>query len=193
MLKNILVSEVRIKILQLFMLNPGQSYHVRAVVRSVGAEINAVRRELDNLVDLGLFTKRQSSNRIYYTVDTLHPFYIDLLSMCAKEQGLGSEILSRAGKLGDVEFVVLSRAYLRGRTSTALDVDLFVVGEPAKDVLDKIIKTEENRTGKEINYTVMPAEEFRFRKRSNDQFVNKILSQSRVMLFGDEEKFCSVI
>jgi len=31
------------------------------------------------------------------------------------------------------------------------------------------------------------------RKRTNDPFIYKILTQSRTMLIGDDEKFCSVI
>jgi hypothetical protein len=193
MLKNLFISEVRIKILKLMLLNPEKSFHVRAIVRQVGAEINAVRRELDNLVELNLLKRRQSSNRIYYTVNTSHPLFSELLSMVAKEDAIGSHIIKKAKELGDVSFAVISLGFLRGRASTALDVDLFIVGEVNVPVLEKIVKEEESKRGKEINFTVMPAEEFKYRKRTNDQFVIKVLSQSRSMLIGDEEKFCSVM
>ena len=65
MLKNIFVSEVRVKILKLLLLNPTKQFHVRAIVRAVNAEINAVRRELDNLISVGLLKRRQSSNKIF--------------------------------------------------------------------------------------------------------------------------------
>ena len=64
MLKNLFVSEVRLKILELLLLNPSEeNLHVRAIVRKVDAEINAVRRELNNLTKIGLLDKRQSSNK----------------------------------------------------------------------------------------------------------------------------------
>ncbi|KKS05696.1 MAG: Transcriptional regulator [candidate division WWE3 bacterium GW2011_GWF2_41_45] len=193
MLKNLFVSEVRVKILKLLLLNPTKSYHVRAIVRAVKAEINAVRRELDNLISISLLTKRQSSNKIFYTVDVMHPLFPDLVSILAKDDGVGAEIIKRQKKLGNITYAILSRSYLRGRQSTALDVDLFIVGTVDQTEFDKVIKENETVTGREINYSVMDDEEFNYRKRTNDQFIMKILSQSRAMLIGDEEEFVSVI
>ena len=49
MLIDILISKVRVKILELFLANPDSIYHVREIVRRVAEEINAVRRELARL------------------------------------------------------------------------------------------------------------------------------------------------
>ena len=193
MLQQLFVSEVRLKILKLLLLNPDKSYHVRAIVRAVGAEINAVRRELDNLIGINLLRKRQSSNKLFYTVDTTHLLYSDLLSLLSKEEGLGGKLVKRLKELGEIKYMMLAKAFLRGRTSSALDVDLFVVGDVRIDAIEKVIKEYQQETNVEINYSVMTEDEFRHRKRANDHFITKILSQSRSMLVGDEEKFSSVI
>lgn len=192
MLNKILVSEVRVKILKLLLLNPKRSFHVRAIVRDVGAEINAVRRELDNLFEVNLVTRRQSSNRIYFQINTEHPFYTELLSLVAKEDGIGAAIMKKAKQIGDISYAMLSLEFLRGRKSSALDVDLFIVGSVNLDILNFIIKEEEEKMGREINYSVMSMEEFLNRKRTNDQFMYRILTQSRTMLIGDDEKFCEI-
>ena len=193
MLNKLFVSEVRVNILKLLLLNPKRGFHIRAVVRQVDAEINAVRRELDNLFEIGLVTRRQSSNKVFYQVNTQHPFYQDLLSLVAKEEGIGAAIIKNEKKLGDVEYAVLSLSFLRGRKSTALDVDLFMVGDINVDLLKNIVKEEESKINREINYSIMSSEEFFNRKRTNDPFIYKILTQSRTMLIGDEEKFCSLV
>lgn len=193
MLNNIFISEVRVKILKLLLLNPKRSYHVRGIVRAVGAEINAVRRELENLFNINLITRRQSSNRIYYQTNTDHPFYSDLLSLVAKEAGVGAVVLEKQNQLGDIEFVALSLEFLRGRKSTALDVDLFFVGDINMKELENAISDEEKKSEKEINFSVMSSEEFRNRKRTNDQFVMRFLTQGRTMLIGDDKEFCSIV
>ena len=193
MLNKILVSEVRVKILKLLLMNPKTSFHVRAIVRSVGAEINAVRRELDNLLEMDLVTRRQSSNRIFYQINTAHPFYSDLLSLISKEDGIGAAIIKRQSQLGTVDYAVLSLAFLRGRKSTALDVDLFLVGDINVNVLQIIVKEEEEKMGRELNYSAMTMEEFMNRKRTNDPFIFRVLTQSRTMLIGDDEKFCATV
>lgn len=193
MLKELLVSEVRIKILKLLILNPDKSFHVRAIVRSVGAEINAVRRELDNLTTISLLHRRQSSNRIYFSVDTNHIYYSDLLSLMGKEEGLGGMLLKHTRELGDVQFAVLSKSFLKNRPTSQLDVDLFIVGTIKMDALEKLITNFQSQTGREVNYSTMSAEEFRHRKRSNDQFVVSFMTKGRSMLIGDEEKFTSMV
>jgi hypothetical protein len=193
MLNNLFISEVRVNILKLLLLNPKRGFHIRAIVRQVGAEINAVRRELDNLFEINLVTRRQSSNKIFYQIETSHPFYSDLLSLIAKEEGIGAAIIKKGKHIGDLEYAVLSLAFLRGRKSTALDVDLFIVGNVNLDVLKNIVLEEEGRINREINYSVMSLDEFMSRKRTNDPFIYRVLTQSRTMLIGDDEKFCAVV
>lgn len=192
MLKDLFVSEVRVKILKLMLPDPSKSLHVRAIVRAVGTEINAVRRELERLEGVGLLNKRRSSNRLYYTVDSSNMYYGELLSLIAKDDGLGYEIVANRKNLGDIKFAVLSRKFSRNIPSSTLDVDLFLVGSLNFHILESLIKEYEERLGREIHYSVMGEDEFMFRKRKNDQFISKILSQGRTMLVGDEVEFTSL-
>jgi hypothetical protein len=192
MLKNFFISEVRVKILKLLLLNPEENYHVRAIVRAVDAEINAVRRELENLISINFLTRRQSSNRLYYAVNTEHPLYPEMLSLVAKEEGLGAAIIDNVDAIGHVEYAMLAKGFVKGREATMLDVDLFVVGNISLDALTKIVKEQELKYGTEINFSTMTADEFQYRKRTFDNFVMKILAQSRIMLAGNEERFCAL-
>lgn len=172
--------------------DPEKPYHVRALVRAVDTEINAVRRELDRLNKIGLLRKRPSGNRLYYSVDTASPLYPELLSMIAKEEGIGVDIIKSVKKLGDVHFAILSRSYSRGIKRSVLDVDLFMVGNVNLEVLGEIVEKHQRKLGHEINYSVISPEDFEFRKRKNDQFIMKMMAQSRTMLVGDEEEFSAV-
>ena len=193
MLNDLFVSEVRVKLLKVMLPTPSKPFHVRALVRAVGTEINAVRRELTRLTSLGLLKRRPSGNRVYFTINTACSYYPELLSMIAKEQGLGFRVIKATKELGNVKFAVLSRAYARGRDSSMLDIDLFIVGTLKLDVLEGIIAEEQKDSLKEVHYTVMGEDEFLFRKRKNDHFISRILIQSRTMLIGDEEEFCSIV
>ena len=192
MLKDLFVSAVRVKILRIFLFDKDKSYHVRSLVRAVGSEINAVRRELQKLTAIGFLRRRPSGNRVYYSLNSSSIYYPELLSLFVKEGGIGADIIKAEKELGNVKYAALARSFIRGRVSTILDVDLFVVGSVNIEVLKNIVSNEEKRYGKELNYTVMGEDEFNFRKRRNDSFIVKILSQSRVMLIGDEEEFSSI-
>ena len=194
MLEKFLVSQVRVKILRTMLMRPSEQFHIRGLVREVGTEINAVRRELKNLESAGLLFSRKSGNRVYYALNIHSTYYPEFLALVAKEFGLGSNIILGLKNLGDIKFAVLSKSFAgKRRKSSSLDVDLFVVGKVNINALEDLVKKEQELRGHEINYAVMGEDEFNYAKRKNDQFVIRVLLQSRIMLIGDEEEFCSLL
>lgn len=188
MMIDLLISKVRVKILELFLGNPGEMYHVREIVRRVSEEINAVRRELARLEKTGLLASEWRANRRFYSVKKDFIFYFELLSMVNKSIGLGGGILKNRAKIGKVRYAMLSGSFVRGKPFTSNDVDLFVVGNIVLPELGAIVRDEETRRNREINFTPMTEEEFNFRKNRRDPFVMNILAKPRVMLIGDEEE-----
>lgn len=192
MLEDIIISRVRVKVLTLFLSNPGTIFHVRDIVRKVDEEINAVRRELGHMEKAGMVTKEQRANRLFYAFRKDYPLYYELMELIGKTSGLGADLLKNKAKLGKIKFAMISGRYLRGMTSkSSTDVDLLIVGNVVLPELAQIVKSEEVRREREINYTVMTEEEFVFRKRRRDPFVLSILERSRVMILGDEEELVS--
>ena len=191
-LADIITSKVRIKVLELFLSDFTEMYHVRGIAREVKEEINAVRRELGRLEKAGILKKEPRGNRLYYWVRRDYPFFGDLISMVAKTTGLGMAIVENKNKIGKVSSVMFSGKFVRRKTSKKDDaVDILVVGEIVLPELANLIRVEESKRNKEINYTVMSREEFEFRKKRRDPFILSILSGSRVMIIGDEEDLVS--
>jgi DNA-binding transcriptional ArsR family regulator len=191
-LSDIITSKVRIKILELFFSNLKEIYHVRGIVRETDEEINAVRRELTKLEGDGILRKEPRGNRIYYSLRSEHPFFGDLVSMVAKTKGLGSAIIENKNKIGKVSLIMFSGKFVRVKDrKREEDVDILIVGDVVLPELASIIRTEESKRSKEINYTVMSREEFDFRKKRRDPFLLGILAGSRIMIVGDEEDLVS--
>ena len=190
-LKDLMVSKVRVKLLQIFLTQPKEMFYVRQLVRATGEEINAVRRELARMEKSGMVQKEPRGNRLYYWFNREYPFYGDLLSLVAKTTGLGGKILKKKNRLGRIKFVMLSGRLLRGLPPLEGSVDLLVVGEVVLPELAGLVREEEKKQEREINYTVMSREEFGFRKRRRDPFLLGILGGSRVMIVGDEEELVS--
>jgi len=188
-LSDIITSKVRIKILELFYSNLGEMYHVRGIVREVSEEINAVRRELEKLESAGILKKEPRGNRVYYWLRGDYPLFGDLLSLVSKTTGLGRAIIDARNKIGKISFIMFSGRFARGKArKREEDVDILVVGEVVLPELATLIRQEESKRSKEINYTVMSKEEFEFRKKRRDPFLLGILSGSRAMIIGDEEE-----
>ncbi|HKC05192.1 MAG TPA: hypothetical protein VKC54_04975 [Patescibacteria group bacterium] len=191
-LNDIITSKVRIKVLELFFSNSKELYHVRGIVREIGEEINAVRRELDKFEKDGILRKEPRGNRIYYSLRTEYPFFGDLSAMIAKTTGLGKQLVDNRNKIGKVSFVMFSGKLVRHKERKRDDdVDVLVVGDVVLPELAALIRAEESKRAKEINYTVMGREELDFRKKRRDPFLLGILAGSRVMIIGDEEDLVS--
>lgn len=188
-LVDLIISRVRVKMLELFLSHPGTIFHVRDIVRKIGEEINAVRRELAHMEKRGLVTKEARANRLFYAFRKDYLLYYELIELISKTSGLGWDIVKQKAKLGKIKFAMLSGRYLRGIPKRGpSDVDLLVVGTIVLPELAHIVRLEETKRGRELNYTVMTEEEFVFRKRRRDPFVIGILTGSRVMIIGDEEE-----
>lgn len=188
MLKDLIMSRVRVKIISLLLANSDKMYHVREIVRQTKEEINAVRRELAHLEKSGIVSKEPRANRLYYTFRKSYPLYYELLELVTKTSYLGGDILKNKAKLGKLKFVMLSGKFARFTSHDPNQVDLLVVGTVVLPELAQIVRAEEGRRGREINYTVMTEEEFEFRKRRRDPFILAVVTGSRIMIVGDEEE-----
>ena len=191
-LTDIITSKVRVKILDLFYSNLTEMYHVRGIVREIGEEINAVRRELERFEKVGILKKEPRGNRVYYFVRTDYSGFGDLLSIVSKSTGLGKTICDSRAKLGKVSYVMFSGKFARLKPRKDDSVDVLVVGEIVLPELAAIIRTFESKLGREINYTVMTKEELDYRKKRRDPFLQSIFLGSRIMIIGDEEELLKV-
>lgn len=191
-LSDLITSKVRIKVLELFFSDLKEIYHVRGVVRAVGEEINAIRRELDKFEKDGILRKEPRGNRVYYSLRPEHPFFGDIASMVAKTTGLGKELVENRNKIGKVSFIMFSGKFARFKDRRREDdVDILVVGDVVLPELAALIRAEESKRSREINYTVMSRDELDFRKKRRDPFLSGILAGNRVMIVGDEEDLVS--
>jgi hypothetical protein len=182
------ISKVRVKVLRLFFLHPDVPYHIRGVVREVGEEINAVRRELLRLEQIQLLKSERKGNRLYFTLVDTFPFFDELLSIVYKTYGLGGEIIRCQKELGDVKYAFLTKSYTKGINTGMQDIDLLLIGKVNVSALTAAVQRAERQTGREINYTVLKDSEFILRKKRRDVFVLGMLSGSKVMLIGDEDE-----
>lgn len=192
MLKDLFISKTRVKLLETFLADPTQMFHVRDLVRKTGDEINAVRRELARMEMLSLVKKEPRGNRLYYWFRHDYVYYFDLLSLVAKTTGLGAAIIKNRSKLGRVTLCMLSSRFVRRLPRKDPDeVDLLVVGDVAMAELSHIIRAEETLRGQPINYTPMTEDELKFRRTRRDPFLISILTHGRFMIIGDEEDLVS--
>ena len=75
MIEQLFGSKTRVKLLQLFYSNPNRSFYVREITRKIDEQINSVRRELSNLLSVGIILSDNTNNRLYYEVNQKFEFF----------------------------------------------------------------------------------------------------------------------
>src|SRR5438105_2834332 len=75
MVEQLFGSKTRVKLLQLFYSNPNRSFYVREITRKIDEQINSVRRELSNLLNIGIITSDNTNNKLYYEVNQKFEYY----------------------------------------------------------------------------------------------------------------------
>jgi predicted transcriptional regulator len=71
MIEQLFGSKTRVKLLQLFYGNPNRSFYVREITRKIDEQINSVRRELANLLSIGIIVSDTTNNKLYYEVNQI--------------------------------------------------------------------------------------------------------------------------
>jgi DNA-binding transcriptional ArsR family regulator len=188
-LKDFMISKTRVKMFELFFANTEEMYYVREITRHTKEEINAVRRELDRMQGYGLVRSEQRGNRVYYSLNKRYVFFDEMQKMVAKSIGIGKKIRRLRRKIGEIEYVMFSSKFVKGVKPNRDEVDLLVIGNIVLPEVEAIVKEEEARIGREINYAVFDLQEFEFRKTRRDPFIMDILMNSRVMIIGSGSEF----
>jgi len=185
MLKKILISRVRIKILEKYLLNPNSSYHVRGLVRELNEEINAVRRELINLEEAGLLKSRDEKNMVIYTLDNSSPYINELRTLFFKNSKLGQRIIKRVQRLDGLKALVITESFLTGKHKSDTDIDMLFLGDTRVKQIKDVVNELEKDLEKEIRATIMKQEDFEFAKKKKDPVVTNLLDQKLIQVYGD--------
>lgn len=181
-------SKTRVKLLHLFLNNPGKSFYVREMTRLIDEQINSVRRELSNMLTIGIITSKTDDNKLYYEVNQRYEYYVPLRAIFADEQVEATSVIASREQLEwgrlledlpGVRLVIVAGVLVRGSSS---GVDILVVGDVPSAKLKAAIKTTEKQEGRELNYTAMTYEEFYYRLSVRDRFVTEILNGAHTVL-----------
>ncbi|MBI4122475.1 MAG: winged helix-turn-helix transcriptional regulator [Parcubacteria group bacterium] len=179
MLEQLFSSKTRVKLLKLFLnQGPARDYYIRELTRLLGEHLNSIRRELENLEDLGLVTSAERDKKKYYSVNRDFILLPELKALLLKSKELNEQrVIEQIEKITSAELLVLTGSFTGNSDSP---VDIFIVGRVQKAKLEKIIKSYAKETGRELNYTVMSRKEFKERVDLGDRFIFTLLNGRKI-------------
>lgn len=186
-------SKTRVKLLHLFLNNPGQSFYVREITRLIDEQINSVRRELSNMLEVGVITSDSADNKLYYQVNQRYEYYVPLRAIFA-DQKVTTAVSPQLGEAPAWQKLITGLSGLRLAVAAGVlvqgsggSVDLLLVGDvPAKHVAHTIASIESD-TGRELSYTILTYDEFYYRLSVHDQFIGNIIKNKHQVLIDTDD------
>ncbi|MDO4872241.1 MAG: winged helix-turn-helix domain-containing protein [bacterium] len=187
-------SKTRVKLLNLFLSNPSKRFYVREITRLINEQVNSVRRELKNLEEYGILNSSTEDRKLFYGINQRFKFYIPLRAIFAGStiseiaqdnfEEVKNSWKDRLKKVRRyIDIVVISGVLVDESKS---DIDMLIVGDNSNRQLSEWANLIEKQEGRELNYVVLPMEDFYYRYTTRDTFINNIF-KNKYQIVVDKE------
>ena len=188
MIDSLFGSKTRVKLLHLFLNNPEKSFYVREITRMIDEQINSVRRELANMVSVGIVQQDAIDNKLYYSVNEDYPYIKPLAAIFSDKNTEGAaggvSWKDSLGRMRGLKLAIISGKLVVGSSSA---VDLLLVGDDMSAVTIKnLVKKIEKDRKIEINYAVISYDDFYYRMSVKDRFIMDIIRNKHSVLVDTE-------
>lgn len=210
MVEQLFGSKTRVKLLKLFYSNPNRSFYVREITRKIDEQINSVRRELSNLLSIGIVSSDDTKNRLYYEVNQNYEYHDPLAAIFGGAKMPVSDSKSPATDVesvpdepvaspktkyvdpevadlmavGNIELAFYTGQFTRDESG---GIDMLIVGDVNQSKLEKHMNKLEEKEKKEIRYVVLSPENFAYRRQVKDRFITNVMNAKRQILIDKNQ------
>lgn len=187
-LSKVFWSKCRAKILERFFLEleagDGKGFHMRALARDLDEQINSIKRELDNLHDLGILKYREELRKKIFFVNTNFLFAEELKSIFLKSYNPIDNIRKFFKTQNLLEVIIVNDSIKQKLVEDGKNIlDIFLIGEIDKDEFNDFIGTI--FYNKKIKYAIISTEDFYNRLKYGDKLIQNILKEKGNLFLKD--------
>jgi len=164
-------------------LNPDRGFTVAELARLTGSAYASVHREVGRVVKAGWVSRHKVGQATVVQADKVSLVFEPMVILLAQTYGpvaVIPRLLSGIPGISSAE-IYGSWAELRMGTSVGVpqDIDVLVVGNPNRALVDEAAREAETVLGKDVNIRVVSEDLWR---ESDDPFLSSLRSQPRVPL-----------
>lgn len=216
MLEKLFNSKTRAKLLKFFIHHPEAKFESTQIAKKLRLTAASAKKELDNLLSLGIIVKTENDNFIaadeeniqnqgtrqqgmpdkkitpkkegtFYAVNRDFVLYEELKALIIKSQLLyEKDFFENIKALGRIKLLVLTGGFVSCDQSP---IDIFIVGNLNKSKFQELVNEIEADFGREINYTIMNHNEFKYRRDMTDVFLYNILEGKKMIIIDEIDIF----
>jgi predicted nucleotidyltransferase len=172
---------------------PERSYHLSELRRLTGLGSASLQREINRLVVAGLANSALKGNQRQISANRQSLLFKELSDLTRKVMGAAALLTDALRPIErKIEVAFLYGSVAKQSDNAESDIDIMIVGSDLtlSELLDQLLPVEEMLCRK-VNPTCYTVGEFKKRLSDTDSFVNKVLSQPIIQLFGNMDDFRS--
>ncbi len=183
-----LFSSTRAELLGLFFNNPDDRFYLREIARHIGKDAAGIKRELDNLVKIGLLAKEKRGIQKYYYANKNSPIFSEMKGLIFKTTGAQGAMKASLSRLKGVKTAFIYGSYAKGSEKEDSNINLMVIGQANITELNDMVMGLEEKLKRDIDYLVFDEQEYRKRKELKDPFIRELLKGKKIFLVGKEDE-----
>jgi predicted nucleotidyltransferase len=164
-------------------LQTDQPLYVREIARRLNFPPATVSRLLARLARQEILTYQSKGSLKLFQLNPNYPSLPEIKSLVQKSSGLIPLLTQVLKQIPLVNSATIYGSAASNQLTSLSDIDLFIVGQPPLDQLNRSLNRLEKTLGREINYSLYLPEEFR-RKKNQPGFLKYVLSQPHQTIIG---------
>jgi predicted nucleotidyltransferase len=185
-LSQTLFGRTRAAVLSVLYGHVGEPFYLRQLARLTDISLGAVQRELRQLVDAGLISRRTVGAQTLYTANQESPVFAEIKSLVSKTVGMHDVVVAALEPLRKkINLAFVYGSVARSSETQGSDVDLMIIGNVDFGAVVEKLADAQRILNREINPTIYSVKEFR--KKMNGNFLKGVVTGKKLFIIGDDD------
>ena len=167
--------------------------HLREIARRANVSSFEAKRELDNLVFLGILNKEKKGNQLFFSKNKNCSFLQDIINLFEKTEGIVVRISKALVNEKEVHYALIFGSTAQNKTSEKSDVDVLVIGNIDENEISSVFFEIQKKVKREINFILWSDVDFSKKLKQKSTFLKNIAENSYTWIRGDKDEFSRVI
>jgi predicted nucleotidyltransferase len=182
-----LFPKVRQEVLAAILLEPSKWWYLSDLAKHIGRQPSSLQRELDSLVNAGIFRHKKEQGRVYFQAEQNCPLFPELRAILLRTVGLVDVLRESLAPLSSrIVCAFVYGSVAQGREVSQSDVDLMLIAKLKLADAVESLRNAENRLGRQVNTSVYSPTEFSKKLKEKNHFLHSVLEGRKLFVIGDE-------
>lgn len=177
-----LKSDIIIKVLGYYFLNPHARHYVRELAGLLKVDSGNLSRKMSDLRKEGLFLMEGEGKNRYFVLNEKFPLLKEYRNIYEAKFGVEKSLATTLKEVSGLTAAYIFGSYAKGNFEEGSDIDLLLIGDHDYAQASRRISALEKRWHREINMIDFSSKEFARKRKNKDFFLENIFSGQTIKI-----------